>query len=449
MNVKRYMGASVQEIMSKVRMELGPDAVILSQRSVRKQGLMGWFQPPMIEVMVAFEEGREPLRPAPKPKPKYPPIPAQTPRAGDKPVIPPPQTSGVPTAQARAAASAIAEVLSGQRGKQGAIVPPVFLAPDEMPARTPAQDDLSRPSPAARASAPDQDLVRKVDRLSEMLSNVSLNLTSLSSSGSVASSLSSDIGPLYLRLIEQEVSPDLALTLAREGERLAREEGMAAFEAMKTAVANCLGEGAPLKPGKARQQVVLMAGPTGVGKTTTLIKLAALQSVKENRRIGIINADTYRIGAKEQIATYAEILEAPLSVVYETDGLTGAMRAQRDRDVLFIDTAGKKPSDEKHKEDVRKIIKTCKPDRIFVIVSSATGNRACMEIVRNCEYLKDYSLIFTKVDEAPSLGVILNVAHSSGMPVAYLTFGQKVPDDIGAADTGKIASAILGEGEAW
>ena len=194
-------------------------------------------------------------------------------------------------------------------------------------------------------------------------------------------------------------------------------------------------------------QIQVFVGPTGVGKTTTLAKLAARYALYQGERVGIITIDHYRIGAVEQLRTYADITGLPLEVVmtplelqHALDKLSGCQR-------ILIDTAGRSTLNLVHIQELANYLGNLPPAEIFMVISATTKAQDLKLICQNFRCMNYNRLIFTKLDETNTYGVLLNGIYLTGLPVIYITTGQSVPDDICLADLDKISSLILGEDE--
>lgn len=192
-----------------------------------------------------------------------------------------------------------------------------------------------------------------------------------------------------------------------------------------------------------RPNVYMFLGPTGVGKTTTLAKIAARLALVDNKKIGLITADTYRIAAVEQLKTYSEILGIPLEVVYEADELKEALDKFKDKDYILIDTAGRSHKSKELKSDFDELARHIDDMKIFLVMSMTTSFKDLKSIIESYQFLKDYRLLFTKLDEATSYGNILNLKVLTGKPLSYFTIGQSVPDDIEVADKERIIQYIF------
>ncbi len=190
--------------------------------------------------------------------------------------------------------------------------------------------------------------------------------------------------------------------------------------------------------------VVMFIGPTGVGKTTTLAKIAAKFYLNYRKDVALVTTDTYRIAAVEQLKTYADIIGLPLSVVYSTEEIKEVMDEYSEKDLILIDTAGRSHNNRTQFEELIKWYQAVKPDETYLVLSMTTSNKSLRDAMKNYSFLKNHKLIFTKADESPSMGMILNVKMLSGKKLSYITTGQNVPDDIEVLDTGQITKRLIG-----
>ena len=380
MLVKRYHAKDMQQAMDTVIRELGSDAVILNSRKVRKKGLKNLFRKPVLEVMVAYDPA-------------------------DMPATKKQKTSF---------------------GAGGA---------DK------AQKELEH-NRAEASSEHLHMLDTRIDSIDTMLSGFLEKFSFVKRE--ITYDYPEEVGELLLKMIDNQVREELAHSLAKEAELIKRKQpGISAAEIMEHLVLEQLGKAEPILHKKFTQKVILVFGPTGVGKTTSIVKLAADFSVKQKKKIGIINTDTYRIGAQEQLQTYSDILGTPLQVVYQLEELAGALEAMSDRDVIFVDTAGKRPGDEQHKEDMLNIVRILKPEDILLCIAATTGFAAIKEIVDTYCFMDEYRLLITKLDETKHRGSLLNISWYTHKPLAYVTTGQNVPDDIEVVDVDSLARQIV------
>ena len=191
---------------------------------------------------------------------------------------------------------------------------------------------------------------------------------------------------------------------------------------------------------------MFFVGNTGVGKTTTMAKLASVFNLEEKMKIAMLSVDTYRIAAIEQIKTYANILNTPMKVVYTPEEMKQYINDFSDCDLIFVDTAGRSHNNNEQKNDLSKIIECVEgyEKEIFLVVSATTKYTDLINIAKSYGEMFDYKIIFTKLDETRGLGNILNLKLDTNKPLSYVTWGQNVPDDMGLLNPQIIAKQLLG-----
>jgi flagellar biosynthesis protein FlhF len=189
--------------------------------------------------------------------------------------------------------------------------------------------------------------------------------------------------------------------------------------------------------------VVALIGPTGVGKTTTVAKLAANLKLREKHRVGLITLDTYRIAAVDQLKRYADILGSPLRVVSGVEDLREAERAMADCDFILIDTAGRSPTDALKLSELKGLLDAAEPDEVHLVLSTVASPECLQLAISRFNDVRVDRLIFTKLDEAAHLGVVLNVVRKVNKSLSYVTTGQDVPDDIEVGRGRTLARRIL------
>lgn len=194
-----------------------------------------------------------------------------------------------------------------------------------------------------------------------------------------------------------------------------------------------------------KQRIIFFIGPTGVGKTTTLAKIAAQYALEHPNKLGLITADTYRIGAVEQLKIYSEILHVPLKIIYDTKEIYSALSKFKDKEVIMIDTAGRNHRDNEMIGQIKQMIETVNNKEIYLVLSATTNYQTIQSIIKQYSFIDDYKIIFTKIDEADNLGIILNTKFFSKKRLSYITTGQKVPEDIEIANVDKITKILTGE----
>jgi len=189
--------------------------------------------------------------------------------------------------------------------------------------------------------------------------------------------------------------------------------------------------------------VVALIGPTGVGKSTTLAKLAAISAHKDHNSVGLISTDTYRIAAAEQIRVYARILGLPLAVVRTREEMQAALQEFAQRDLVFVDTAGQSPNEQLRLQELEELLGSDVQIRRLLVISATTKQSDVNNILRRFEPLRYDGIIVTKLDESRSHGVLINAPYSSGRPLVYLGVGQQVPADIELATRERVADLLL------
>jgi flagellar biosynthesis protein FlhF len=189
---------------------------------------------------------------------------------------------------------------------------------------------------------------------------------------------------------------------------------------------------------------VALVGPTGVGKTTTIAKLAANFRLREKRRVGLITVDTYRVAAVEQLRTYADIIDLPMEVVATPREMREAVARMRNLDLVLMDTAGRSPRDEIRIQELRSLLSEAEADDVLLVLSATAGTKSLAATAEKFAAVGTTALLLTKLDEATSLGHLVTLSRECDLPISYLTNGQNVPDDIEVAERRRLAYLMLG-----
>ncbi|MFO0960001.1 MAG: flagellar GTP-binding protein [Isosphaeraceae bacterium] len=311
-------------------------------------------------------------------------------------------------------------------------------------------DDGLGPAPAA----PGREAGREVlhSHLGEQLSQLHAMVEEMSKQGRVdhwLPDVPAELVATYATLLDADVPESLARRLIRAVSDTLEPEWLrdepAVRGALREAIEGYLPIAPPIAAVPGTTRVVALVGPTGVGKTTTVAKLAATFKLVHGLRTGLVTVDTFRIAAVEQLRTYAEIIDLPLVVANSPGEMAGAIEALGDVALVLIDTAGRSPRDEVKIRELADFLAAAKPDEIHLVLSATAGERSLRAAVERFGVLRADRLILTKLDEADGLGGALAVIGQAGRPVSYITTGQSVPDDIEPADRGRLAALILGD----
>jgi len=256
---------------------------------------------------------------------------------------------------------------------------------------------------------------------------------------------------LYLRLTSNGVAEDIAADVIKELQRQVRPEHFTQGDFVKDRLVELLEKlvtttGPITRQKRSGPHVVALIGPTGVGKTTTLAKLAANLKLREKHRVGLITLDTFRIAAVDQLKRYADIIGSPLRVVNTAEELREAVKQMSDCDFLLIDTAGRSPKDTMKLNELRGLLSAVEPDEVHLVLSTTASEDAIELAVSRFSDVRVDKIIFTKIDETAHVGVVLNVVRKVNKSLSYITTGQDVPDDIEVGRGRRLAQLILGSG---
>lgn len=207
-----------------------------------------------------------------------------------------------------------------------------------------------------------------------------------------------------------------------------------------------LGQPETIELEEKNTKFVFFIGPTGVGKTTTIAKIASGFKMNKNTKMALVTSDTYRIAAVEQLRIYANILGVPLKVIYSAEEMSQTKEEFEDYDIVLIDTAGRSHKNTEQKDDLEALLGTVDDSmkEIYLVLSATTKYKDLVRITETYSTIANYRIIFTKLDETICMGNILNVKMMTGSPLSYVAWGQNVPNDIGRLDAQFVAKKLLG-----
>jgi flagellar biosynthesis protein FlhF len=256
---------------------------------------------------------------------------------------------------------------------------------------------------------------------------------------------------MYLKLVAQDVSDELAdqVVNAVQAElALAELENEAAVRAAVlkhlAAFIPAASEPCPAVVTDGRPLTIVLVGPTGVGKTTTVAKLAATFKLRHGKKVGLITADTYRIAAVEQLRTYASIIGIPLQVVASPADMKQAVESLSNCDVVLIDTAGRSQNDENRIAELTRIVTAADPHEVHLVLSSTAGEKVLLKEAEVFSEVGIHRVVLTKLDEAVSFGMLVNVIRQVGKQLSFVTTGQEVPEHLECGRGERLAALILG-----
>lgn len=253
---------------------------------------------------------------------------------------------------------------------------------------------------------------------------------------------------LYTELIDAEIQEELARDLVERVKSAAPSAEWDDPGRLKERIAGQLEEelrvAGPLQLAAGRCRVVALVGPTGVGKTTTIAKLAANYRLRDKRKVGLITVDTYRIAAVEQLRTYADIIDLPMQVVCTPKEMRQAVAEMAEMDLVLLDTAGRSPKDDVRIQELRAFLTEAGAAEVHLVLSSVASAGTLQKTAERFMDVGASALVLTKLDEAAGLGNVLPLLRTSRLPISYVTNGQNVPDDIAAADARRLARLVLG-----
>ena len=412
MTINKFYGKTEEEAKEKARAEFGENTVIMNVKEVKPKGIFRAFKDNTYEVTAAMEEREQP------------------------PVKPGP--------------------VQGTNTKP--VLDAINLVADEKISipKVPKKPDFSQTAGLEKSIMTEEvtDKVKERKTLEARLDNLSDQLeeslgNNKKKTGGPSSEELNFVRILYNTMLANEVNEKYVNQILDEVEKFIRPGNnvdVILFNVYQKLILR-FGQPKTIDVTGPKPRVYFFIGPTGVGKTTTIAKIASKYEVEYDKKVAFITADTYRIAATEQLQVYANILGAPMSIVYSKDELNDAIVKYADYDLIFVDTAGFSHKNEEQRKDVKTLIqgvdKKYKKE-VYLVLSATTKYRDLVEIVDTYREISEYKLIFTKLDETTTYGNLLNIKLYSEAELSYVTNGQNVPDDLEVFDTQKIVKKLLG-----
>lgn len=407
MQVKKFVGNNMQDALAKVKSDLGPDAVIFATRQVRPSGIFG---PMRLEVSAALSKDAIAV--------------------DDAPALPEGLTSKGPSVTGDAK---------------------VNFAPDSKILTL--RNELRGLREELRGSDIDEHrgaLVTQLEEVRKLLSAYSLRtiagsddwFVNVLENADIDLDLADEIGALARKKFSSK---------AADIEVVANTGYVMQTEALIEAVTDKLKR-RPYRPARKRN-VIAVVGPTGVGKTTTIAKIAANASLLRKQTVGLITTDVFRVGAIEQMQQYAALIGIPMEAVSDADGFRLAMSRFEKYDLVLIDTPGRNPKDQGQVAGMVEMFQGYDVS-VHLAIETATRQYEVREILERYEELQPDAVIMTKHDEAKMFGAIVNASGISDVPISYVTMGQRVPEDIARPDNAFLGRQVVetvldGAGDEW
>lgn len=375
MIIKKYIVNNMNEAMNRIRYELGADAVIISQRKIKKPGFKGIFMPKVIEVTAAVDKNKNEFE-----------------------------------NDMKSSIDAIKKVMEKKiPAKENKINIEVAKAKEEI-------------------NSSESQILKQMQEMKEMISK-------LSEGNRDSSILKSE---LQIKLENNDIREELASKIIAKASLI--EEDVSEEVKIKKIIEEMIKISNSEMKG-----IVVLAGPTGVGKTTTIAKLAGRLALVEKKKVGLITIDTYRIGAIEQLNTYADIMNIPFKTVFSVKEMENAIDSMKELDVILIDTTGRSSKNVMQIAELNSFIQKVNPDNIYLVISSTTKDKDIDSIIEGYKALNFNNVIITKLDETTTYGSILNILESAGKPLSFITIGQNVPEDFKKVTIDEVCKLILGE----
>lgn len=409
MIIKKYQGKTEAEAMENAKKELGDSIVLMNVKTVKPKGLSKLIKKAYVEITVAKEEERE-----------------------------------VTVHKENVAVS-----LSSFNTKQTTS----GNAEKEKNSQIISEERLLEEKLDSLHSLLEQQIQRreevKVSEEPEEVKETKDNKNSNESAQEDADKTKAVLSLIRETIVENEVEPKYADSILEE-----IEKNLKANMPMEHILSNVyqrmilrFGKPECIEPAKEGPKVVFFVGTTGVGKTTTIAKIASKFVVEEKKKLALLTADTYRIAASEQLRTYANILEVPFRVIYTPEELGDAIKDFSSYDYILVDTAGHSQNNDKQRDDMADFVKFAQgkaEQEIYLVVSATTKYKDLKSIADKYKKMFDYKMIFTKLDETSEYGNLLNMKIYTGASMSYITCGQNVPEDIETFNAQSTVKKLLG-----
>jgi flagellar biosynthesis protein FlhF len=427
MKLKRFEALSLQEALQAVKAELGPEAVIVSSRRIQKAGgLFGLLSQSVIEVTAAVDRSMqtEDAQPAVTiDRSLQALIKKQLP--GARPSVEQPKAKKEPT--------------FSEQLQVASVLDPVTQHLHDM------KEEIQR----LRESQKDPE--QALGPLRQELEGLRIVVGEVLESQlhKRVEGLPGDVLGDYQKLVGHGVNPQLAHTVLRSVVETLGTVGLgnreAVHELMRERMEEALMVSNPSVSRQYGQKIMMLVGPTGVGKTTTIAKLAGLaRQQDEHQKTVLITLDTYRVAAVEQLRVFAKILKIPLEVAVSQQDFLACLGRHREADLILIDTAGRSPKDRAGHEELVAMTRGSFRIETHLVLAAPVSESVQMDTIRRYQSLPIHKIIMTKLDETSRFGSMFTLLSQAGIPVSYLSAGQRVPEDLEIATRPRLVDLVVG-----
>lgn len=426
MIIKKFQAKTEEAALELARKELGSGIVVMNVKKVKKKGLFSIFKPQQVEVTVALEEEeKQNFREAVA---KVSEIARQSEAAGN---------------------SRSAKTEPEQPAKQGKAEPGPKPEKQRQQEKQRRSEKNMQTIDGRQESAIEEKLSTLQNLLEKQISDVQEKEKDSTEEEKKEDSNVAFFQLLYKMLLDNEIEETYAGQLVDELDGSVKPDMPIDYllSVVYQKMVLKFGQIKTIQPAEKGPKLVYFIGPTGVGKTTTIAKIASRFSVVEKKKIVLLTADTYRIAAAEQLRTYANILEVPFRIIYTPQEIRTAIEDYAAYDYIFVDTSGHSQKNTDQRDDTLALLRAADGQaekEVYLVVSATTKYRDLLNIADTYQKLTDFRLVFTKLDETQCQGNLFNLRLHTDAPMSYVTCGQNVPDDIGEFDAQKTVKLLLG-----